>query len=253
MKKILFQILTLFILVSLISSCIMNKRRYMRGYDVSFTNHKMRGNSVQLEKAHPDNLKIEISKGFQNSNLKEDYDQIIFASIDSKIGNNHKTNRENLSLIDNDCDNIIMKNGNEVKCKVLEIGTTEIKYKKCDNLSGPTYSISKQDVLMIQYANGTKEIMPQQEVSNNASSNQKNRADFSNAKNHPLAVWSLVSSLVGWFFFGIGVLLGIIFGAIALSKIKSNPEKYKGRGMALAGLIIGVVIVAVVILLLLIL
>lgn len=34
-------------------------------------------------------------------------------------------------------------------------------------------------------------------------------------------------------------ILGIIFGAISLRKIKRNPAKYKGRGFAIAGMVIG--------------
>ncbi|WP_343631958.1 hypothetical protein [Fluviicola sp.] len=56
-------------------------------------------------------------------------------------------------------DNIILKTGEEIPAKVLEIGTSEIKYKKTSNLEGPTYSVSKADVFMIKYENGTKEVI----------------------------------------------------------------------------------------------
>ena len=47
----------------------------------------------------------------------------------------------------------------------------------------------------------------------------------------PFSVLSFVSTVLG-FFTGFTFLLGLIFGAISLSKIKKNPEKYKGRGLA---------------------
>ncbi len=56
-------------------------------------------------------------------------------------------------------DNIVLKNGEEISAKVLEIGTGEIKYKKASNPEGPTYSIAKSEVFMIKYENGTKEII----------------------------------------------------------------------------------------------
>ena len=34
-------------------------------------------------------------------------------------------------------------------------------------------------------------------------------------------------------------ILGIVFGAISLRKIKRNPEKYKGKGLAIAGMVVG--------------
>jgi len=56
-----------------------------------------------------------------------------------------------------------------------------------------------------------------------SSSYKKNMAPFS--------ILSFVSTVLG-FFTGFTFLLGIIFGSISLSKIKKNPEKYKGRGLA---------------------
>ena len=41
--------------------------------------------------------------------------------------------------------------------KVVEIGATEVKYKKFSNLNGPTYTIAKAEILVINYENGEKE------------------------------------------------------------------------------------------------
>ncbi|MCW3071062.1 MAG: hypothetical protein JWO44_952 [Bacteroidetes bacterium] len=56
-------------------------------------------------------------------------------------------------------DNIIKRNGEEIKAKVVEVGTTEIKYKKFEKQNGPTYVIEKKDVFMIKYEDGTKDIL----------------------------------------------------------------------------------------------
>lgn len=61
--------------------------------------------------------------------------------------------------IDSLCDLVILKNGDEVKAKVLEITPIEIKYKKCLSPDGPLYVVKKNDVFMIKYANGTKEVI----------------------------------------------------------------------------------------------
>ena len=55
-------------------------------------------------------------------------------------------------------DNIILRNGEEIKAKVQEVGLSEIKYKKLDNLTGPVYTVLKSDVFTINYENGTKEV-----------------------------------------------------------------------------------------------
>lgn len=55
-------------------------------------------------------------------------------------------------------DLITNKTGDIIKAKVIEITTSEIKYKKTENLAGPTYSILKSDVFSINYKNGSKDI-----------------------------------------------------------------------------------------------
>lgn len=55
-------------------------------------------------------------------------------------------------------DNIVMRNGEEIKAKVQEVGLKEIKYKKADNLNGPVYTVLKTDVFIIKYENGSKEV-----------------------------------------------------------------------------------------------
>lgn len=49
--------------------------------------------------------------------------------------------------------------GTKLKSKVLEINAEEIKYKSFSNPEGPTYVIAKSDIIFIQYANGTSEIL----------------------------------------------------------------------------------------------
>lgn len=56
-------------------------------------------------------------------------------------------------------DIITMKDGSEIKAKVVEMGVNEIKYKKFENLDGPIYVLTKSDVFMIKYENGQKEVI----------------------------------------------------------------------------------------------
>jgi hypothetical protein len=54
-------------------------------------------------------------------------------------------------------DRLVKKDKTEIKAKVLEITDTDIKYKKFENLNGPTYSIKKKELSVIIYANGQLE------------------------------------------------------------------------------------------------
>lgn len=54
-------------------------------------------------------------------------------------------------------DVIVKTDQSTVLSKVLEITSTEIKYKKWNNIEGPTYSIDRSEVLNINYENGEVE------------------------------------------------------------------------------------------------
>ena len=56
-------------------------------------------------------------------------------------------------------DVITMRNGNEIKAKVTEITSSEIKYKRFENLEGPTVVVAKSEVFAINYENGTREVI----------------------------------------------------------------------------------------------
>lgn len=55
-------------------------------------------------------------------------------------------------------DLVILKNGDEIESKILEITPELVKYKKWGNMEGPIYSMNKSEVFMIKYANGTKDV-----------------------------------------------------------------------------------------------
>ena len=47
-------------------------------------------------------------------------------------------------------DVIILKNGDEIKSLVQEIGTEYVKYKRFDNQTGPTYNVAIVEIFMIK-------------------------------------------------------------------------------------------------------
>jgi hypothetical protein len=56
-------------------------------------------------------------------------------------------------------DRIYKKDNSVIDCKIIEVTSGEIKYKKANYLDGPTYSLAKNEVVTIQYANGDSEVM----------------------------------------------------------------------------------------------
>lgn len=55
-------------------------------------------------------------------------------------------------------DVIVRKDGSTILSKVLEINSSDVKYKKHSNLNGPTYTIAKSELLSINYENGEKDV-----------------------------------------------------------------------------------------------
>ena len=54
-------------------------------------------------------------------------------------------------------DVIVKKDGSTILSKVLEVNTADVKYKKFSNPEGPTYTISKSEIMAINYENGEKD------------------------------------------------------------------------------------------------
>ena len=65
-------------------------------------------------------------------------------------------------------DIIVLKTGDEIKSKVLEVSTDQVKYKKWENMDGPTYTSLKSEVFMIKYQNGSKDVFntPETKITN---------------------------------------------------------------------------------------
>jgi hypothetical protein len=68
-------------------------------------------------------------------------------------------------------------------------------------------------------------------------------------KPHVLSILSLIAGILSFVaYFGaipLGIL-AVVFGFIALKRINANPETYRGRGIAIAGIICGFVALAII-------
>ncbi|MGV9795604.1 MULTISPECIES: DUF4190 domain-containing protein [unclassified Gordonia (in: high G+C Gram-positive bacteria)] len=62
------------------------------------------------------------------------------------------------------------------------------------------------------------------------------------AKNNPLAIASLVCSIVGLVCCGLTAIVGLVLGIVARKQIKESNGTQTGDGMALAGIIIGAIV-----------
>ena len=65
-------------------------------------------------------------------------------------------------------DTIIKNNGDQIRAKVTDVNSSEIKYKKFDFLDGPNYTIKKSEVNTIRYSNGVRDHFEVQEREHDA-------------------------------------------------------------------------------------
>lgn len=56
-------------------------------------------------------------------------------------------------------DIILKKNADEIQAKVLKVTETVVEYKKWGNLDGPIYTIPANEIFIIKYQNGSKDII----------------------------------------------------------------------------------------------
>jgi TM2 domain-containing membrane protein YozV len=142
----------------------MEKRQHSFGYHIEWNGHdqaktqninsEINDNSVVLIQEYSSN-DISLSASASNEIYFENEALIkpIFAikkSKNSTFDNNKKQNEP--------CDIITFKDGSEKEVKVIEVGTSEIKYKRCNDQNSPIYSVSKQKIFSLKYPNGEKDL-----------------------------------------------------------------------------------------------
>jgi len=121
-------------------------------------------------------------------------------------------------------DVIVKKNGEEIKAKVEQVSDTEIKYRKADNSTGPIYSITKAEIFMIKYANGTKDVFgneatPSVTQAAPATSQQAGpaRQSFSSGNLIPAKKASSLGYIIVAPILGLGITAGAIQGNPSVS------------------------------------
>lgn len=252
----------LFVSVILLSSCSIQKRQHLPGFHVNWHRSKT-SDSVDSKRQPLNNADNQESKNHKSHETE------LLASLDRSEISAKPWYAKEVNLFVNalaskdSCDRIIDKEGDEILAKVTEIGIDVIKYKKCNHLDGPIYNIPKSAVLMIDYANGSREVIKQDKKPDpkNAEPDYSNvdnvyndsyrttRQDRRRVEGLGLAgfITTLVSVpiwwLVSWIGGLVGGIIGIIFGAIGISRCKKNPS-LTGKGFAITSLVIGIVIAA---------
>ncbi|HXD91763.1 MAG TPA: hypothetical protein VNX01_01045 [Bacteroidia bacterium] len=251
--------LYLFLFFSFVfQSCSIEKRRYTNGYSLQWKKNNQSiktNNSDEVLTQKKQQPKMEdVVAAFEESARSLNNIGVVTASTEKKKG---------IVLFAPDstgCDTLVMRNETEIKAKIIEITPTEIKYKYCDNVAGPTYVSYRYEVSYIKYANGRldsfkDEFAPIKQAQNNNQANYSyNSLDNNNWMAERVNKKSVLSMVFGFIslvpFFGIpAIFIGLSNGLKALRLIKKNDRElgiYKQRafiGIALAAIVLIVYIV----------
>jgi hypothetical protein len=220
-----------------LTACSVQKRKYQKGFYVDWKKNSSQPAVVkQSGKPLPESETAQQEVASQSRQSSDD----AVATGNTQIPENI-LKKPNLLLAE--CDDLIFKDGTEMKVRVIEINPYEVKYRKCDFPEGPVYSSKRADLFMIRYANGTKEVFSS--APPGAPAQYPTR--ILPPETHPYAIAALVCGLVGiWPLTGLASIAAIVFGSIALREIRANPRLYKGEGMAHAGRVLGIVVLALV-------
>lgn len=182
-------------------------------------------NSCVLEKRiYRSGLHIEaLNKSKKNKNTKDEF------------GLSAKSNNESH-----------IKNWENSQIKTEELDLSELT----ENLTASTddnLNIIKQIETKVESENSLKkpienEINFKEIITSLKKLPKKNTSQYKDQQTNGMAVAGFTMSLVGLFIFGfiLGVL-AVIFSSIGLSRTINDPEAWGGKGLATAGLIIGII------------
>ena len=188
----------------LLASCSIEKRMHMDGYHVEWRkSHKSiaKIDRQSQKEIYHNKLRAKDLKEFMKNEgpllLASNRNDFNIEPPFSAFGFLDKNKPQSAG----ECETIIMRSGEEIQAKVLEVGTSEVKYKMCDNQDGPTFATLKSEIFMIKYPNGSKTVFdntPKPTVS--SSSSNISDDEYLNTINTDDK--SIVVAVALWFFLG---------------------------------------------------
>lgn len=215
------------------------------------------------------NQKVDLKTNHWVTYLENDNGNTTEASIENKpISNNKISATDQLSIPpENDSIEIITTIGTKY-IGIISKKETEGYFIKVNN--SRIIFINNNEIKSIKYLKNIKPnnsardtLLNEKNQISNANNNDElysdSDKDISDSENNeikkvtePMSKLSFIFGLLGYlpipFLFGGGLIAAIILSKAGKRKIDENPEKYKGRGFAIAGLILGIIgLVAIII------
>lgn len=212
-------------------SCTVQKRIYRKGYTVHSKNQYTTGDS-SLGNIETDTNMLNVT----DASLRN---TAISASLVVLSEKEISVPQDTIPKNSDECDIIVLKNGDKIKVKIQEFTNESIIYKKCDDLNGVSQTILKEDVHLVK-------IYKKPEENKEQKTTVKKTLD-------PVAVIGFLLSIIGFIlvftmfsqFSFIGIFGGLLLGIISLIRIKTNSERLKGSGFSLFSIVSGLTFILV--------
>lgn len=246
MKKLLQLLSICILIISLFSTCSLEKRRYMPGYNIEWNKSKQDSKKVESAQNNKSDGKIKIITPKPETVVNLIGDETLIASSENSSFNTLSFYRKSVhsaNIVSEDCDILFLKNGNEIRVAMFQIIQNEIKYRKCEDTSGTTYTIDKSKLFMIKYANGTKDLF----YSDTSVENKKKPIEKEDSG--IFGILSFVTFFLGFLFAGPGSLILIPIALVLAIIGLGRKRKFKGFAIATLSLIIGFILLIFLILL----
>ena len=227
-------VIILFISVVFVK-CTVQKRIYNKGYQVNWHKKLADSNSDDIAAKVEQKKEATIAKGF----VKTEVVNLPITEMDFSPTLVKKQKTKNVLPNDSCGDVITMKNGDEITVKVIEINQHAIKYRACNNLNGPLIVIPKDNIFMIHYSNGTKEVISTEPIKDTQKQKEPARSN-QEKKWNVCAIASLICFALFFLFFT--AIASAILALIAQNQFEKSPDTYKGKWMIYPGLVLAGII-----------
>lgn len=223
-------------------SCSVQKRKYQSGYFVEWKSQHLRKEKKETPKVNLVKRNSIPEYGF--TVISQDISKDLNTSTRDQIKGFNRTDFiKSLTKTPTDsCDRLIFKDGSEVPVKLIEISSRQIKYKKCSLPDGPLFITNKTDLFMINYVNGTKELIKTESAPTVQQDNKISGDNSTRRSPTFLATNAFVFSLIGLYpFFFPASIAALILASIQIHRIETEPDRYSGLRKARVARIIAMI------------
>jgi hypothetical protein len=221
-------ILLLF-LSAILQSCSIEKRLYNKGFHVENNFFK----KENIEKA-----KVDLSTdGFlaQETSSMEETIQPQSTKQEKEV-----ESKKIIQLQEQECDTLYFKNGTKILCEIRYAGKDEVVYKVCGNPKGYNQHSKTSEIEKISYANGeTKRFYDEYDYVTDTGYIDDSAEG---KKTQQKAILSFILGLLGLVTYGLAGFAAFFIARSVLKTYDNNPH-YKGKGFAIAGYMLGILVI----------